>query len=162
MGYFTVTGGQLPGVFITRFPQGMNGYRNLPLKPFNTDEIPVILSVPWMVFDKVKAFSVGGVDYITKPFQNWSALVRVDNHLTPSQGTFRHKISVLQQRAKTLQAEQERIRQPSKLKIATLKAESVLFDITNSLGHWVAHQMGNSYITLWQGPDKAYFIRQSN
>lgn len=48
----------------------------------NTREIPVIfISALNEVFDKVKAFSVGGVDYITKPFQVEEVLVRVENHL---------------------------------------------------------------------------------
>lgn len=34
------------------------------------------------VIDKVKAFTVGGVDYITKPFHVQEVLARVENHLT--------------------------------------------------------------------------------
>ncbi len=46
-------------------------------------QIPVIfLSALDDVFDKVKAFNVGGVDYITKPFQFEEVLVRVKNQLT--------------------------------------------------------------------------------
>jgi diguanylate cyclase (GGDEF)-like protein len=45
-------------------------------------EIPVIfLSGLDEVLDKVKAFKVGGVDYITKPFQLAEVLVRVENQL---------------------------------------------------------------------------------
>ena len=48
-----------------------------------TRDIPVIfISALNEVFDKVKAFSVGGVDYITKPFQPEEVLVRVKTHLT--------------------------------------------------------------------------------
>jgi diguanylate cyclase (GGDEF)-like protein len=48
-----------------------------------TAEIPIIfISALDHVLDKVKAFSVGGVDYITKPFQVEEVLVRVKNHLT--------------------------------------------------------------------------------
>lgn len=47
-----------------------------------TAEIPVIfLSALNDVFDKVKAFQVGGVDYITKPFQLEEVLARVRNQL---------------------------------------------------------------------------------
>ena len=47
-----------------------------------TKDIPVIfLSALDDVWDKVKAFDVGGVDYITKPFQTEEVLVRVKNHL---------------------------------------------------------------------------------
>ncbi|MDM8560608.1 response regulator [Candidatus Parabeggiatoa sp. HSG14] len=47
-----------------------------------TCDIPVIfISALSDVFDKVKAFSVGGVDYITKPFQAEEVLARVETHL---------------------------------------------------------------------------------
>ncbi len=47
-----------------------------------TRDIPVIfISAINDVLDKVKAFAVGGVDYITKPFQMEEVLVRVETHL---------------------------------------------------------------------------------
>lgn len=46
-------------------------------------EIPVIfLSALSETLDKVKAFQVGGLDYITKPFQVEEVLARVENQLT--------------------------------------------------------------------------------
>lgn len=46
-------------------------------------EIPVLfLSAFNEAIDKVKAFQVGGLDYITKPFQVEEVLARVDTHLT--------------------------------------------------------------------------------
>jgi two-component system, NtrC family, sensor kinase len=51
-----------------------------------TRDIPVIfISAINDVLDKVKAFSVGGVDYITKPFQVEEVLVRVETHLAMCQ-----------------------------------------------------------------------------
>ena len=48
-----------------------------------TREVPVIfISALDQVFDKVTAFSVGGVDYIAKPFQAAEVLARVHTHLT--------------------------------------------------------------------------------
>lgn len=48
-----------------------------------TRDIPVIfISALNEVFDKVKAFTLGGVDYITKPFQVKEVLARVETHLT--------------------------------------------------------------------------------
>jgi len=48
-----------------------------------TREIPVIfISARDEVLDKVQAFSVGAVDYITKPFQIAEVLARVDNQIT--------------------------------------------------------------------------------
>ena len=63
----------------------MNGYEvcaQLKASP-KTSSIPVIfLSALDDVLDKVKAFDVGAVDYITKPFQNKEVLARVANQLT--------------------------------------------------------------------------------
>lgn len=48
-----------------------------------TRDLPVIfISALDDVLDKVKAFAVGGVDYITKPFQVEEVLARIENHLT--------------------------------------------------------------------------------
>ena len=47
-----------------------------------TKDIPIIfISALNEVFDKVKAFEVGGVDYITKPFQAQEVLARVEHQL---------------------------------------------------------------------------------
>lgn len=46
-------------------------------------DIPVIfISAMDEVLDKIRAFGVGGVDYITKPFQLEEVLVRIENQLT--------------------------------------------------------------------------------
>lgn len=63
----------------------MNGYEVCErLKADDeTKEIPVIfISALDAVWDKVKAFTVGGVDYISKPFQGKEVLARVENQLT--------------------------------------------------------------------------------
>lgn len=63
---------------------GMDGYAVcVQLKADErTRDIPVIfLSALSEAMDKVKAFSVGGVDYVTKPFQTTEVLVRVETHL---------------------------------------------------------------------------------
>ncbi|MGB7057135.1 MAG: diguanylate cyclase, partial [Geitlerinemataceae cyanobacterium] len=63
---------------------GMDGYevcQHLKANP-KTAEIPVIfLSSLNGVFDKVKAFQMGGVDYISKPFQFEEVIARVQNQL---------------------------------------------------------------------------------
>jgi diguanylate cyclase (GGDEF)-like protein len=63
----------------------INGYevcKQLKLSE-NTRQIPVIfISALDETLDKVKAFEVGGVDYITKPFQLAEVLARVENQLT--------------------------------------------------------------------------------
>ncbi|HEY9673574.1 MAG TPA: adenylate/guanylate cyclase domain-containing protein [Waterburya sp.] len=63
---------------------GMNGYEVCTqLKAeAQTREVPVIfISALDDVWDKVKAFSVGGVDYISKPFHREEVLARVENQL---------------------------------------------------------------------------------
>lgn len=63
---------------------GMNGYDVcLELKKdARTQDIPIIfISALDAVNDKVKAFQVGGVDYITKPFQVDEVMARVRTHL---------------------------------------------------------------------------------
>jgi PleD family two-component response regulator len=63
---------------------GLDGYevcRQLKGDP-HTRDIPVIfISALDDVLDKVEAFQVGGVDYITKPFQIEEVLARVKNQL---------------------------------------------------------------------------------
>ncbi|HEY9604115.1 MAG TPA: PAS domain S-box protein, partial [Allocoleopsis sp.] len=62
----------------------MDGYQaceQLKASPATRD-IPIIfISALSEVMDKVKAFSLGGVDYITKPFQAEEVLARVENQL---------------------------------------------------------------------------------
>ncbi len=63
----------------------LNGYevcRRLKANPV-TCEIPVVfISALDEVMDKVQAFAVGGVDYITKPFQFEEVVARIENQLT--------------------------------------------------------------------------------
>lgn len=63
----------------------MNGYE--VCKQLKSDQrthhIPVIfISALEDVFDKVKGFQAGGIDYITKPFQLEEVLARLNTHLT--------------------------------------------------------------------------------
>lgn len=64
---------------------GMDGYKVCEKLKLNerTRDIPIIfISALSDVVDKIKAFSVGGVDFITKPFQLEEVLARVETHLT--------------------------------------------------------------------------------
>ncbi len=65
--------------------EGMDGYEVCQRLKADTQtcNIPIIfVSALHDVFDKVKAFEVGGADYITKPFQVEEVLARVENQLT--------------------------------------------------------------------------------
>ena len=64
---------------------GLNGYQVCQQLKANehTRDIPIIfLSALDDVLDKVKAFEVGGVDYISKPIQVKEVLVRVKNQIS--------------------------------------------------------------------------------
>ena len=90
----------------------MDGYEvcsKLKADP-NTREIPVIfISALSDILDKVKAFGVGGVDYITKPFQLEEVLARVQTHVA------------LQQLQKNLQDKNEQLAQKNQDLAKTLE-----------------------------------------
>ncbi len=65
----------------------MDGYEVCRLLKAETrlKDVPVIfISALYDVSDKLKGFSAGGVDYISKPFQMAEVLARVETHLTLS------------------------------------------------------------------------------
>ena len=76
---------QLPDLILLDIMMpGMDGYE--VCRRFKSQEvtcdIPIIfLSALNDTFDKVKAFEIGGVDYITKPFQAEEVLARVKIHV---------------------------------------------------------------------------------
>lgn len=98
-----------------KMPQ-MDGYEvcsALKIMP-EVAEIPVIfLSALDDVLDKVKAFSVGGVDYITKPFQVEEVLARVENQLTIRrlQRQLKHQNSRLKQLNEDLKRSNQELEQ---------------------------------------------------
>jgi sigma-B regulation protein RsbU (phosphoserine phosphatase) len=81
----TATQAEVPDLILLdiRMPE-MDGYQVCEhLKgDAKTRDIPIIfISALDATQDKVKAFAVGGVDYITKPFQCEEVLARVETHL---------------------------------------------------------------------------------
>ncbi|PZO41696.1 MAG: response regulator [Pseudanabaena frigida] len=83
----------------------MDGYQ--VCQAFKADEelrdIPIIfISALDDVFDKVKAFWSGGVDYISKPFQSEEVLVRLENQLAIQ----RHKRSLQDEIARRKETEE--------------------------------------------------------
>ncbi|NLV27951.1 MAG: response regulator [Methanomicrobiales archaeon] len=67
---------------------GIDGYETcLQIKSNEkTKEVPIIfLSALSDTFDKVKAFSIGGVDYLTKPVEPEELLIRVKTHIRLNQ-----------------------------------------------------------------------------
>jgi two-component system sensor histidine kinase/response regulator len=65
-------------------PNGLSGFdvcQRLKSKPA-TQDIPIIfMTAMTETFNKVKGFDLGGVDYVTKPFQYDELLARVNTHL---------------------------------------------------------------------------------
>jgi signal transduction histidine kinase len=75
---------------------GMDGYeicRRLKADPASRDIPVMFLSAGSDMADKVEGFRVGGVDYVTKPFQVEEVLARVATHLALSRQ--RHEIVAL-------------------------------------------------------------------
>ncbi len=85
-----------------------------------TRDIPVIfISAIDDVLDKVKAFRVGGVDYITKPFQVEEVLARVEHQLT-----IRQLSQEVRDRNQALEQEIQERRKAEKAAAAASKAKS--------------------------------------
>ncbi len=95
---------------------GMDGYelcRRLKANEQSHD-IPIIfISGRGETEDKVKAFTIGGVDYITKPFQVEEVLARINTHLTIRnlQEQLQEKNSQLEEKNEQLQEKNSQLQQ---------------------------------------------------
>jgi two-component system, NtrC family, sensor kinase len=113
-----------------------------------TESIPIIfLSALDTVEDKVKAFSAGGVDYVTKPFQQQEVLMRVKTHLQ-----IRRLTQALQDRNQQLQQEIEQRQklaaelQKALQELRDTQAQIILKEKLASLGAMmagIAHELRN-------------------
>ena len=104
----------------------MDGYevcRRLKAEP-GTREIPVIfISALDEPLDKVKAFEIGGVDYITKPFQIEEVLARIETHLS-----IRNLQKELQEANEHLERRVEERTQELRLRLQELEARDKLLN----------------------------------
>lgn len=145
----------------------MNGYEVCQHLKQNqlTQNIPVIfISALNEVLDKVKAFTFGGVDYITKPFQEEEVFARIETQLSlrRMQLALQAQNDRLQQVEADLRRalEQERaLNQRIEEMTAIEERHRIARDIHDSLGHILVGlniQMETA-LTLWQpAPDRAY------
>ncbi len=117
----------------------MNGYEVCQKLKSNelTRHIPVIfLSALDDVFDKVKAFNVGGVDYITKPFQIEEVLIRIQHQLElqAAKAEIKEINQKLEQRVEERTAQLVKINQDLELEITERKlAEFRLQQVNETL-----------------------------
>ncbi len=118
---------------------GMSGYEvcvELKADP-ETCDIPVIfISALDEVQGKVKAFNVGGVDYVTKPFQFEEVLARVETHLALC--NLRRQ---LQETNQELELKLEELAHTN----AQLEARNAELD---AFAHTVAHDLKNPVTSL--------------
>ncbi|NJR25161.1 MAG: response regulator [Richelia sp. CSU_2_1] len=102
-----------------------------------TKDIPVIfISAINDVMDKVKAFAVGGVDYITKPFQVEEVLARIETHLKicSLQHSLQEKNQDLATAIHQLQATQEHLIQSEKMAALGQLIAGIAHEINTPLG----------------------------
>jgi len=102
-----------------------------------TRKIPVIfISALDQVFDKLKAFRIGGVDYITKPFQAEEVLARVETHLENCllQRRLHARNQDLIQTIEQLQATQNQLIQSEKMASLGKLVAGIAHEINTPLG----------------------------
>jgi putative two-component system response regulator len=91
---------------------GMNGYevcQRLKAQPETSDTPIIFVSALWETVEKVKGFELGGVDYITKPYQREELLARVRTHLELYR--LHHNLQQLvEERTNALRASEKKVR----------------------------------------------------
>jgi signal transduction histidine kinase len=106
-----------------------------------TCQIPVIfLSALDDPLDKIKAFQVGGIDYITKPFQIEEVLVRVHSQLTIRDLTQNLEAQVVKRTAELTQALHDL--QEAQLQIVQTEKMATLGQLVSGIAHEINNPIG--------------------
>lgn len=111
-------------------------------KDLQTQEIPVIfLSASDITADKVKAFQVGGSDYITKPFHSEEVVARVQNQLLLVQlkSDLRSRNQALEETLSQLKATQTELIQKEKMMGLSQLMAGVAHEINNPISFIVGN-----------------------
>ena len=127
-----------------------------------TADIPIIfLSALSDTFDKVRAFEVGGVDFITKPFQMAEVLVRVRNQILARQ-TLLTLEQIIKERTKALQIANSQLTQAAYHDLLTgLANRSLLMESISRLLEAVQTDPDYQFAVLFCDCDRFKLINDS-
>ena len=131
---------QLPDIILLdiRMPD-IDGYEVCKILKANpvTKEIPIIfISSIEEASEKVEAFSVGGVDYISKPFQLIEVLARIETHL---------RLCLLQ---KQLKDQNEQLQLSASVLMRSLQQERELSQMKSDFISVVSHEFRTPLTTI--------------
>ncbi len=131
---------QLPDIILLdiRMPD-INGYEvctRLKANPATKDVPIIFISSIEEPSEKVEAFSVGGVDYISKPFQLIEVLARIETHL---------RLCSLQKR---LQAQNEQLQISAEMLSRSLNQERELSQMKTDFISVVSHEFRTPLTTI--------------
>jgi two-component system, sensor histidine kinase and response regulator len=150
---------------------GINGYEVcqwLKADP-TTAPIPIVfISALNEVFDKVKALSIGGVDYISKPFQVEEVLVRVETQLNlyrlrQQLQDRNHQLEQTEAELRRSLKQEQALNQRIEELAAVAERHRIAREIHDSLGHALValNVQMETAIDLWQeSPDEAFLLLQ--